>query len=166
MTLHGKSKDPLYDVWIALKARCLDVNNISFSSYGGRGITVCDEWLKFIPFQEWALSHGYKRGLSIDRIDNNKGYYPENCRWVSHSVNNRNKRNNRLITYKGETKTVAAWAEYMKVPYAILSHRLNQYRWSEEKAIETPYKAKGPYNIKEKPQNLQSIANGEDNEAA
>jgi hypothetical protein len=148
--VHGKSKDPLYDVWIALKARCLDSNNTNFVHYGGRGITVCDDWLEFVPFQDWALDSGYKKGLSIDRIDNNKGYYPENCRWVSHKVNNRNKRNNHLVTYKGETKIVTVWAESLNMPPSVLMHRLNQYKWSVEKAIETPYKPKGPYNIKKK----------------
>jgi hypothetical protein len=151
LTTHGLTGHPLHDVWTAMKLRCNLESNEFFHNYGGRGVTVCKEWMdSFQVFYDWALNSGYKKGLSIDRIDNNGNYCPENCRWVSHKINNRNKRTNRLITYKGETKIVTVWAEFLNMPPSVLMHRLNQYKWSVEKAIETPYKPKGPYNIKKK----------------
>uniref|UniRef100_A0A6M3JCB1 AP2/ERF domain-containing protein n=1 Tax=viral metagenome TaxID=1070528 RepID=A0A6M3JCB1_9ZZZZ len=77
---YGKSSR-LYKVWAAMKQRCLNSKNKNYGRYGGRGITVCSDWMKFEPFQEWALSHGYSMGLTIERVKNDKGYAPENCEW-------------------------------------------------------------------------------------
>jgi len=89
---HRQSKSPLYKVWTAMKSRCRNSKNPRYKDYGGRSITVCDEWQEFEPFQEWALSHGYKEGLSLDRINNNGNYYPINCRWTTDSIQQQNKR--------------------------------------------------------------------------
>jgi hypothetical protein len=86
----------LYRSWCGMKQRCLNKNNPKYPRYGGRGITVCDEWLDIIGFQRWAIKNGWKEGLSIDRIDNNKGYNPENCRWISVSENSRKKRTTKI----------------------------------------------------------------------
>ena len=90
---HGFSGHPLHGVWTGLKERCLNKNNRDFHYYGGRGITVCEEWENNSKsFIFWALENGWKRGLTIDRIDNDKGYSPENCRFVTRAENNRNQR--------------------------------------------------------------------------
>lgn len=89
---HGESSTPLYQCHTAMKARCKNANNPNFFRYGTRGITVCDEWEKYEKFAEWAKSAGYKKGLTLDRNDNNGGYNPENCRWVSQSENCENTR--------------------------------------------------------------------------
>lgn len=89
---HGEGNTRLYSVWSNFKGRCLNSNDKDYHHYGGRGITVCQEWLEWIPFRDWALFNGYKEGLLLDRRDNNKGYYPENCRFVNYDISNRNQR--------------------------------------------------------------------------
>lgn len=91
MLKHGKSRTKLYQTWADMKTRCLCKNNPFYYRYGGRGITICDEWLDFIPFYEWAIKSGYRPDLTIDRIDNNKGYSPENCKWSTQQEQSLNK---------------------------------------------------------------------------
>ena len=94
-----------------MKNRCHNPDADNYKDYGGRGITVCDEWRhSYSAFSTWAKQNGYANNLSIDRIDNNKGYSPENCRWVNDFVQGNNKRSNAVFTIDGETKTVTQWA--------------------------------------------------------
>ena len=94
-----------------MKNRCHNPEADNYKDYGGRGISVCDEWRRsYSAFATWAKQNGYADGLSIDRIDNNKGYSPENCRWVDAFVQGNNKRSNAVFTINGEEKTVTQWA--------------------------------------------------------
>lgn len=112
MIIHGDTETPLYEVWCGMKARCLNVNHKSYKWYGGRGITVCDEWkTNFVVFRDWAKANGYERGLQLDRINGNDSYRPGNCRFVTASINNRNRINGRLLTIGNETKCVSDWGE-------------------------------------------------------
>lgn len=91
VTKHGLSKLPIYMVYKSMKRRCYSPKDKRFNRYGGRGISVCDEWIKnSVAFIKWAFNNGYKEGLSLDRIDNNKNYSPDNCRFISVAENNRN----------------------------------------------------------------------------
>ena len=101
---NGK-RNKLYVCWVNMKQRCLNKNHRDFYQYGGRGITVCDEWLAYKPFAEWALSNGYSDELTLDRVDNNAGYCPQNCRWVTMQQQCTNRRKPRTNTsgYLGVT---------------------------------------------------------------
>lgn len=99
-------KHKLYRVYYAIKQRCYNVKDKHYNHYGERGIKMCDEWLKYESFLSWALTHGYKEGLQLDRINCNGNYEPINCRWVDSSTNNYNKRNNILVLYKDGWRTI------------------------------------------------------------
>ena len=112
---HGLSESRIYRTYISMKQRCYNPNIKSYKDYGGRGITVCAEWLNdFSAFYEWAMANGYADDLTIDRKDVNGNYEPSNCRWATRKEQNNNKRNNKEITYKGETHTMAGWIEILK----------------------------------------------------
>lgn len=127
---------PLYGVWAGMKSRCYTTTNKSYKNYGGRGIKVCEEWLNdYISFYNWAITNGYRQGLSIDRIDVNGNYEPSNCRWADASTQSRNKRNNIFISYDGETRVMQDWAECVTVTRSGFAKRINA-GWKVEEALE------------------------------
>lgn len=128
----------LYFIFNQMKQRCYNPKNKRYKNYGGRGIKICDEWLNNPNlFFEWALANGYNYTLTIDRIDCNKGYEPNNCRWVTQKFQQNNRTNNRIITYKGKSQTLSQWCEELGIPYSKMKHRVNEMHWSIEKAFET-----------------------------
>lgn len=137
-TTHGASNTRLFRIWCAMKQRCFDKNAQKFARYGGRGITICEEWLSFRVFSEWAKQNGYADDLSIDRIDNDGNYTPENCRWSTNKEQARNKSTNHLLSFRGKTQSIAQWADETGISYHALRSRINQYHWSVERALTTP----------------------------
>jgi hypothetical protein len=120
---HGLRHTRLYNIYADMKRRCENPNRSAYPRYGGRGIKVCDEWMKdFQAFYDWAMSNGYKEGLQIDRIDNDGDYSPENCRWVTAKENNNNRRDNVKIEIDGEEHTIAEWERL----YGFKRYRLNR----------------------------------------
>ena len=99
----------LYNKWGSMKTRCYYPKSKDYKNYGGRGIKICDEWLNYDNFRNWSISTGYQEGLTIDRIDNDRNYEPSNCKWVTMKEQQRNKRNNRIITYNGKSLTLVEW---------------------------------------------------------
>src|SRR5512135_304436 len=133
---HGQSHLPEYKVWCGIIARCENPKNKSYGLYGGRCITVCERWRKnFCAFLE-DMGHR-PHGDSIERRDGAMGYTPENCRWATPPEQSRNKRNNRTITFCGETLLVLDWAHRMGLPLGTLRKRL-RLGWSVERALKTP----------------------------
>ena len=142
--MHGLKDTRLYRVWANIKARCYYEKCIDYKDYGGRGITMCDEWKNsFLSFYNWSYSTGYdenapKWQCTIERIDVNGNYEPSNCKWVTIKEQANNKTNNVYITYKGETKTLPIWAEELDLPYKTLYNRLKRLNWSVEETFERP----------------------------
>ncbi len=135
---HGMSKTRLFKLWTAMRERCSCKKLISYPNYGGRGIRVCDEWQNsFETFRDWSIKNGYNDELSIDRIDVNGNYCPENCRWVTIAEQANNKRNNRRITLHGETHTLAEWSKMKGIKVSTISIRLKQ-GWTVERALNEP----------------------------
>lgn len=131
---HGMTGTPIHKIWTNMKSRCLDPNNPNYENYGGRGITICSRWMKFENFYQDMRNK--PKGKTLDRIDNNKSYYKENCRWSTLFQQANNKRNNHLLTFKGKTQTIAEWARYLNVKYYIINNRI--YRgWNVERALTT-----------------------------
>lgn len=143
----------LSHILTSMKDRCYNPKNKYYKDYGKRGVTICDEWLDntkislggyahncrkgYLAFREWALANGYKFGLSIDRIDNDKGYSPENCRWVTMKVQANNNRHNHFVTYNGKTQTLRKWCDELGLDYFRTKSRINDLRWTVERAFES-----------------------------
>ena len=123
---HGMRGTRLYRVWAGMKTRVMNENAPNFKFYGGRGISVCDEWLEFEPFQSWALANGYTDSLTIDRINVNGDYEPGNCRWVTKAQQHNNMRSNRIITFMGEAYTLTEWSKLLGINRATLHGRLQR----------------------------------------
>jgi len=112
---HGKNADRLYRIWTGMRNRCNNPRNKSYKDYGGRGISVCNEWSDYLVFKDWAIKNGYTDKFSIDRIDNDGNYEPSNCRWVNQREQMKNTRNNTYITINGITKIVADWCRELGI---------------------------------------------------
>lgn len=142
LTKHGKCKtserrEPLYVVWQAIRSRCNNQNNKSYANYGGRGIKMCHEWDDYSSFRNWALSNGYEKGLSIDRINNDGNYEPENCRWTTTYVQNNNSRHNRIVDIDGVKMNRSTAERLYGIKKSTVSKRL-QYGWDLNRAITQP----------------------------
>lgn len=138
---NGKSTTRLYKIWSGMRSRCYRETCGSYYNYGGRGITICEEWKEnFSAFEEWAKVNGYADNLTIERIDVNGNYCPENCTWVTWQEQCNNKRNNIKLTYKGQTHNLRTWAEITQIPLKVLRDRacLRHKGWSDERILTEP----------------------------
>ena len=138
-TRHGESETKLCNVWQSMHERCECKSHTSYKNYGGRGIYVCDDWKEYLKFKEWALSHGYENGLSIDRIDNDGSYCPENCRFVTTKQQANNRRTNIFFELNGVVHALAEWSDITGIKYNTLYDRIKK-GWSFEDAINKPVK--------------------------
>lgn len=132
MSTHGESHTPLHNIWCGINKRCK-----SHPMYAGRGITKCQEWDSYENFRDWAISVGYEPGLTIERIDVNGNYCPENCKWISLEKQARNRTTTRWVEYDGKRMSLAEAAELANLPYKEVHFRL-QHGWSEYDALHTP----------------------------
>lgn len=151
---HGQTNSRLYLVWQGMKARCYNERNAQYKNYGARGISVCREWREnYIDFMNWALNNGYdensQRGVcTIDRIDNNKGYSPENCRIATQKEQMNNVRYNRILTYNGESHTSSEWEEIVGIPAGLIRNRIDKYGYTIEDALFKPLRHNSKNNRK------------------
>lgn len=124
---NGVEPKKLYNAFTNMKTRCYNKNYFLFHRYGGRGITVCDEWRNdFSAFRKWAFENGWDESLTLDRIDNDKGYSPQNCRWVDKTAQANNRSTNRYLEHNGERDTIANWSRRLNIPYYVLQHRMEK----------------------------------------
>lgn len=132
---HGMARTRIYKIWINMKSRCYNTNTKSYKDYGKRGIRICEEWKNnFINFYEWAVKNGYKEDLSIDRIDVDKNYCPDNCRWVDKKVQANNMTRNHYIELNGKRYTLQQWSEITGIKSSTIRERLKR-GWTIEKTL-------------------------------
>lgn len=127
---------PLYRLWKHMRSRCNNPNNPRYSDYGGRGITVCDRWRLFKNFVE-DMGDRPSMQHTLERRDNDRGYFPNNCYWATKLEQANNKRNNNFVTFKNETMTLPRWADYLGIKCSTLTQRYYSYGWSIEKTLTT-----------------------------
>lgn len=133
VTRHGLTHSRVHGIWTGMLTRCRNKNAHGYERYGGRGITVCERWLDFVNFFE-DMGHP-EPDQTLERIDNNKGYCKENCRWATRNEQNNNTRSNRYLTAFGQTKTIAEWARDSGLKYQTLYRRLTKCKWPPEMAL-------------------------------
>lgn len=143
-TTHGGKGTRLYNTWCSMKDRCYSQNNKSYGYYGARGIRVDQQWLKdFAAFRDWSLANGYKDNLTLDRIDVDGPYTPNNCRWVDMRMQANNRRNSIYITLNGETHTCSEWSRITGINYDTINNRYHAGMTPEEILNDCKYKT-GP----------------------
>lgn len=136
----------IYQIWGNMVNRCTNPNNPAYKDYGGRGIAVCNEWRDFKEFHRWAVENGYSDSLQIDRIDNDRGYYPDNCRWADRVTQANNKRTNVIVEIEGKKDTLKNIARKYGIDYKVL-HRRISLGWTLDRAIHQPVRKSNRPNI-------------------
>lgn len=135
---HGGRRTRLYNIWNNMKQRCINPKGTMYEYYGGRGISVCSDWLNsFSSFQNWAFSSGYADDLTLDRFDNDGDYCPENCHWIPMCEQAKNRRNIHQLTFNEKTMSVTEWGEATGFGYHVIKDRL-RHGWSVERALTEP----------------------------
>ena len=133
---HGDRHTRLYSIWTNMKTRCCNESATDYDKYGGRGIGICDEWINdYLAFKNWALSNGYDETLSIDRIDVNGPYSPQNCRWANAKTQANNRTNTIFVTAHNQTHSLSEWSSLSGVRYHTLYARLFKLHMSPQEAI-------------------------------
>jgi hypothetical protein len=133
---HGLRSHPLYMIHRDMINRCYLKTRLCYKNYGGRGITVCEEWRNDVKaFYDWAISNGWRKGLEIDRINNNGNYEPSNCRIATAKINAQNRRNSHNLTWNGITMNLAEWANKTGIHYKLLYKRIKYENLSIGEAI-------------------------------
>lgn len=132
---NGKSYTRVYRLWSGMKKRCYTRTETAYKYYGGRGIKVCEEWKDdFQAFHDWSMANGYSDELTIDRIDVNGDYEPSNCRWSTRKEQANNTRRNHIVSFRGQSKSIAEWSETTGIKQNTILYRLRR-NWTVERAL-------------------------------
>lgn len=134
---HRESHTPLHNIWCGMNKRC-NPKGKSSRGYGDRGISVCEEWKSYEAFSKWARENGYEEGLTIERIDVNGNYCPQNCTWITLEKQARNRRTTHWVEYQGKRMSLAEACEQANLPYKQVFERIVKRNWPVEKALSTP----------------------------
>lgn len=140
-SMHGMRYETEYTIWSGIKRRCCNINDEAYPRYGGRGITVCEKWLVFDGFFE-DMGNRPSKNHSLERVDNNRGYCKDNCKWATYTEQGRNKRNNVRITWDGKTQSVIEWAQELGISANALYMRKNRLGWSDARTMSQPFKGR------------------------
>jgi hypothetical protein len=133
---HGMNGTRLYQCWQGMLVRCYNTNSKAYKNYGGRGISVCDEWKQFDSFYKWSMNNGYKSDLTIDRIDNNGNYAPSNCKWSTYLEQQNNRRDCKYYKFNGKQMTLSQWARHFGINRGLLYIRVGEKGWTIEQFVE------------------------------
>lgn len=134
---HGMSRTAFYNTWCHMRARCDNPKSKDYPTWGGRGISYVSSWNKFENFLS-DMYDTWEPGLTLDRIDNNKDYSPDNCRWATRTEQNNNRRDNHLFTYDGLSMTLVGWSKKLNIKRSTLAQRYYGLKWNTEKTLTTP----------------------------
>lgn len=157
-TKDGRSKTRLYHIWVYMRKRCNNPNDDAYERYGGRGIRVCDEWnMSFDSFKEWAEKSGYADDLTIERLDVNGNYQPDNCTWITRAEQAKNRRSSNMLTINGITKTAADWSRDAGFEKHVVMDRIRKGMDLEE-AISRPSRQKKQYTVNGEVGTISEIA--------
>lgn len=135
---YNKEDKRLVRIWRAMMSRCYKTHSYGYKWYGAKGIRVCEEWHEFENFKDWALNNNYKDDLTIERIDNNEDYKPENCKWADWETQANHTSSNKLITYNNKTQSLSLWVKELGLDYYRTKARINSCGWSIEDAFTKP----------------------------
>lgn len=135
---HGQKGTRLYRIWSGMKNRCSNSNLREYPQYGGRGITICDEWMAFEEFYSWAKQSGYRDDLTIERVDVNGNYEPANCKWIPLGKQALNRTNTLFVTFKGKKRALKGLCRELRLSYPMVFNRIKYLGWTTEKALSTP----------------------------
>lgn len=139
MEIDKEDHKALQNIYYGMVRRCHDPRRKDYYKYGGRGITVCDEWREsFTNFEEWALTHGFKKGMTLDRIANARGYNPNNCRWISKKAQGYNRKTNRYVSIGDKVKTLEEWCRLYNIGPDLVIHRVQRTKCTYAEAITKP----------------------------
>ena len=131
-----------------MRRRCSLERDSSYPYYGGRGISVCEEWQKdYAAFRSWAMGAGYAPGLTLDRIDTDGNYAPDNCRWATRKEQNLNKRNNHRVEYDGKNLTLSEWETITGIPQRLIRYRLVTLGWPTDRVLTTPVEGRDRHEV-------------------
>lgn len=139
---HGMSNSRIYQLWSQMKQRCNNENNLHYKNYGGRGIKLCDDWISFKSFYDWAILNGYGDRLTIERLDNDKGYSSDNCTFVTKSEQSKNRRVNYRVNINGSVMCLYDACKHLNIDYSLVQNRIKNLNWPVDKALYTPRKKK------------------------